>query len=56
MTDITVFINLLEKNDIFYHCTALYDDNNNVHGYAVWLNIGHVEFDLKGTLTNIVNY
>lgn len=58
MTDYEVFIDLLDKNEIFHHETELYksDGSNELAGTACWLRVGHVEFDTDGRITNIVNY
>lgn len=51
-------IDLLDKYEIGYHTTELYSSTNNSWcGYAIWLNKGgHIEFNILGTLKNIVNY
>ena len=56
MTDILYLQTLFAKHNIFYHVTELYNDTNNLCGYAIWLDQGHIEFDLNGALTNIVKY
>lgn len=56
MTDIHAFKQLCIKNDMNYHSTELFNEDNNLCGWAVWLDVGHVEFDLNGILTNIVTY
>ena len=45
MTDYEVMIDLLDKNGMFQ-----------LAGTAIWLTVGHVEFDENGKITNIVNY
>ena len=58
MTDYEVMIDLLDKNGVFHHETELYksDGSNELAGTAIWLTVGHVEFDENGKITNIVNY
>lgn len=57
MTDYEVFIDLLDKNDIFHHESDIYGtDEPYERGLAVWLNVGHVEFTANGELINVVNY
>jgi hypothetical protein len=49
-------MNMLDKNVILYCVTQLWGDNNELVGYAIWLDVGHFEFDLDGNLFNIVDY
>ena len=58
MTDMDKTIELLDKYEIGYHTTELYSSTTTAWcGYALWLGgNGHIEFDLNGKLTNIVNY
>ena len=58
MTDLVVALGLLEQYNIHYNKIILYksDGSNEVAGTAIWLNVGHIEFDTNGKLTNIVNY
>ena len=55
-TDISTFKSLCIKNNIDYLSTEIYDDTNKICGWALWFGVGHVEFNLDGNLTNIVNY
>ena len=56
-TDLHTFKELCIKNDMDYNSTLLYStETNNVCGIALWLKVGHVEFDLHGKLTNVVTY
>lgn len=58
MTDMDKFCELLEKNNLDFRTTPIYDteDNSNC-GRAVWLaKGGHAEFDFNGKLTNVVPY
>lgn len=55
MTDIKATMELLEKNGIDYRLTPLYDEKDRC-GSAIWLDVGHIEFDLLGTIKNIVTY
>ena len=56
MTDIFTFKQLCIKNDLDYHSTELYDEKNELCGWALWLPVGHAEFDLDGKLTNVIAY
>ena len=49
-------INMLDRNDTPYVITQLWGDNNELAGYAIWLKVGHFEFDLDGNLFNVVDY
>ena len=55
-TDISAFKELCIKNNMNYHSTEIYDETNEICGWALWLDVGHVEFDLDGKLTNVVTY
>ena len=58
ITDMDYTTYLLDKYGIDYHATPLYStETNKLCGCAYWLfKGGHIEFDLNGKLTNIVNY
>ena len=58
MTDMDCTIDLLNKYGIDYHFTILYStETNELCGHACWLSKGgHIEFDLYGKITNVVNY
>lgn len=56
MSEFDKAINMLDKNNIPYRITQLWEDNNKFVGYAIWLNVGHYEFDLNGDLSNVVDY
>ena len=47
---------LFDNNGISYHKTDLYDSDNQLCGSALWLDVGHIEFDEIGMIVNIVNY
>ena len=56
MNDLEYLIILFNKNGIDYHITEVYNDSNERSGQAMWLKVGHIEFDNDGMLTNIVTY
>lgn len=49
---------LFDNNGMSYHRTELYasDGTNQLCGSALWLDVGHIEFNEIGMITNIVNY
>ena len=55
MTDFDKFLELCERNNMEYRVIPAYDEKNKSHP-CVWLDVGHVEFDDNGKITNIVNY
>ena len=56
MTDLQATLELLNRNETNFHTTVLYNENNQICGTAVWLNVGHFEFDKYENLKNIVVY
>ena len=56
MTDLQVALELLDKNEINFHTTVLYNENNQICGTVVWLNVGYFEFDKYKNLKNVVVY
>lgn len=53
--DYDALIDLLNRNNISYHKTPIYDKNN--HPYpCIWLDVGHIEFDDYAMITNIVTF
>ena len=57
MTDYTKMMELLDKYNIDFHLSWLYNESNVKCGYEIQLDKGdYIEFDLDGKLTNIVNY
>ena len=56
MTDLQVTLELLDKNEINFRKTVLYNENNQICGTVVWLNVGHFEFDKYENLKNVVVY
>lgn len=56
MKDVQVTMDLLKKNGIDFRKTVLYNEDNERCGTTLWLNVGHIEFDLFGKIKNIVNY
>lgn len=56
MTDLRAMWEVLYKNGINFHTTVLYNENNQICGTAVWLNVGHFEFDKYENLKNVVVY
>lgn len=58
MTDMDVFRQILEKDNVGFHTTILYStEDNSFCGWAVWLDKGgHAEFNRDKQLTNVVNY
>ncbi len=56
MNDLEYLIILFNKNKVDYRITEMYDDSNERCGQAMWLNVGHIEFNNEGMLINIVTY
>ena len=57
MTDLQATLELFNRNEINFHTTVLYNENNQICGEAIWLEkIGHIEFDKDRKLKNIVRY
>jgi hypothetical protein len=58
MNDYERLIDLLDRSGMYHHETELYksDGSNELAGTAIWLTVGHFEFDENGKLTNTVNY
>ena len=57
MTNLQATLELFYRNEINFHTTVLYNENNQICGEAIWLEkIGHIEFDKDGKLKNIVRY
>ena len=56
MSQLDKIINMFDKNAIPYRITQLWGDNNGFVGYAIWLDMGHFEFDPNGNLFNVVDY
>ena len=56
MTDLQATLEILNKNEINFRKTVLYNDHNQICGTAVWLNVGHIEFDKSEHLKNIIVY
>lgn len=56
LNDLNATEELLNKNNIFYTTTAIYNDKNEWCGWGIWLGVGHFEFDVNGMLKNIVTY
>ena len=58
MTDLQATLELFNRNEINFHTTVLYNENNQICGESIWLEkiIGHIEFDKDGKLKNIVRY
>lgn len=56
MSEFDKTMNMLDRNAMPYCITQLWGDNNELVGYAIWLDVGHFEFDLDGNLFNIVDY
>ena len=46
---------LLRMNNIDYRESVIYDESNNKF-IGVWLDNGHIEFDEKGNINNIVTF
>ena len=53
--DIDTLELLLGMNNIPYRESVIYDENNKKF-IAVWLDNGHIEFDEKGNINNIVTF
>lgn len=53
--DFTKLCQLLTDNGVYFNCTYIYDENN-VRYNAIWLNKGHIEFDIDNNISNIVTY
>ena len=49
-------MDLFRINGIDFRQTKLYNEINEECGSAIWLDVGHIEFDEIGMITNIVNY
>lgn len=48
---------LLEKYNIGFHTTLIYNEDNEISGWAIWLNKGgHIEFGLNRMIKNVVTY
>ena len=56
MTDLQATLELLNRNEINFHTTVLCNENNQICGTVVWLNVGYFEFDKYENLKNIVVY
>ena len=56
MTDLQVALELLNRNETNFYTTVLYNENNQICGTVVWLNVGHFEFDKHENLKNVVVY
>lgn len=56
MTDFIEVKEWLKLNEFSFGETPLYDEKNEVCGRVLWLEVGHIEFDLCGTIKNIVKY
>ena len=58
MKDIEKSMMLLNQNKINYRVTEIYGTEKpyNECDHAIWLNVGHLEFDKNGMLTNVVTY
>lgn len=56
MKDIVKVMELLKKNNIDFRKSLLYDEYNEICGSALWLEVGHIEFDVTGKIKNVVNY
>ena len=53
--DYSAIKELLDKNNISYRDIDSYDENNKAYP-CIWLDIGHIEFNEYGMITNIVTY
>lgn len=56
MTDLQATLELLNKHGIGFRTTVLYNENNQICGTAVWLDVGHIEFDKDEKLKSLVRY
>ena len=56
MTNLQAICELFYKNEINFRKTVLYNEDNRICGEAIWLEIGHIEFDKNGNLKNVVVY
>lgn len=58
MTDYDALVILLKQNNIPFRETALYDtvEPYDWCGYAIWLDVGHIELNKAHEIANIVNY
>ena len=57
MNDMVKIAELLEKYNIDFHTTLIYDETNQPCGWAVWLSKGgHIEFGLDKMIKKIVTY